>query len=199
MQVRETQAGKSISAYVVLNRKGVQVASVQAHYSNGGTVTVDVWNMGDATTKRTAEAMGYTFGEDDKISAEPKGKRQKALGQYAYTVAGFQSGRAGGGGYDKFTAALSGLIIDGHHLSNHCGERAKRPAGRLWQQSDAAKLGKRGFFLANWSGPRDAGDANASRYGREGVPDDASGYVDAYRAEGLKYLQALGYRVIQAI
>ena len=34
-----------------------------------------------------------------------------------------QQGSASGYGYDKFTAALSGLTIDGHTLGDHCGDR----------------------------------------------------------------------------
>ena len=32
-----------------------------------------------------------------------------------------QTGKASGYGYDKFTAALAGLVIDGHTMSDHCG------------------------------------------------------------------------------
>ena len=67
--VRETAAGKSISAYVIM--KGARhVATVQAHFSNGGRCLVNVW---------------HTDGRE------------------------MQHASAGGYGYDKFTAALSGL------------------------------------------------------------------------------------------
>ena len=187
-QVRETAAGKSLSAYVVLNRKGRHVATVHAHYSNGGTCTVDVWNHGDDATERTAKAMGYKL---DNVGTIIEGK---STGQHAYKVAGLQQGRAGGGGYDKFAAALSGMLIDGHKLNDHCGVRLAPPKGRLWQDSDRPKLAKKGFGLSNWS------SANSTNgYGRQGVPADAAGWTDAYRAEGLKYLEAIGYRVINAI
>ena len=159
-QVRDTKAGRAIKAFVVLDKRGDQVATVHAHYSEGGTVTVNVW--------------------DNK------------------TCTPLQKGRAGGYGYDKFTAALSGLVIDGHKLTDHCQESLKPPKGRLWQDSDRAKLAKKGFVLSNWTGPREEGKPFNS-WGREGVPDEASGYVSAYRLSGLRYLEALGYRVLQAI
>lgn len=31
-----------------------------------------------------------------------------------------QTGKASGYGYDKFTAALAGLVIDGHVMADHC-------------------------------------------------------------------------------
>lgn len=64
-QVRETTAGKSISAYVILNKKGEHVATVQSHYSNGGTCTVDVWSEnGDPLQQGRAGGYGY-----DKFAA----------------------------------------------------------------------------------------------------------------------------------
>ena len=67
--VTDTKAGKSLSAYVILNKKGQHVATVRAHFSDGGTCLVNVHCDKD----------------------------------------GFQRATAGGYGYDKFTAALSGL------------------------------------------------------------------------------------------
>lgn len=193
-QVRETAAGKSVSAYVILNRKGEHVATVQAHFSDGGTCTVDVWNHGDGPAKRSAEAMGYVFGPDDRVVGnETKGKPAHA-GDYAYKVAGLQQGRAGGYGYDKFTAALSGLIIDGHAMSDHCGGRKSPPKGRTTWPRDAKA--PRGYSFNNFQ---------TFTYGKDGErvalgPDSpAYGYSSCYRLEGFKYLEAFGYRVIQAI
>lgn len=192
-QVRDTNAGKSISAYVVFDKSGRHVANVHAHFANSGGVSVDVWNIGDKVTKRTAQAMGYAFDDQDKITTH-NGKATPHAGEYAYKVAGLQQGRAGGHGYDKFTACLSGLYIDGHAMTNHCGERMKRPKGRLWQDSDKARLARKGYTLSNW-----IGDSKAGVYGCEGVPEGSSGWRDAYRLEGLNYLGALGYRVVKAI
>lgn len=204
-RVNETTAGKSVSAWVILDRKGVQIGRVQAYFANSGGVTVDVLLWGDDVTKRTAEAMGYAFGDDDKITTY-NGKPTRHAGEYAYKVAGVQSGRAGGYGYDKFTAALSGLFICEHQMSNHCGARMKRPKGRLWQDSDKARLAKKGYRLSNWSQGMEPGELDRygrprelNRYGREGVPDTASGYVDAYRMEGFAYVETQGFRFLKAI
>ena len=182
-QVRETAAGKSLSAYVILDKKGRHVADVHAHFSNGGTCTVDVWNHGDTATKRTAEAMGYVFDAEDRIAGNVVKGQKNFTGQYAYKVAGLQQGRAGGYGYDKFTAALAGLVIDGHKLTDHCGDRLAPPKGRLWRDTDRAKLARKGYSLANW---------------RADGPNGA-GWCDAYREPGLEVLRAFGYRVIKAI
>lgn len=194
--VCETSAGKSISALVVLNPKGEHVATIQFYFANSGGVTCTVLTHGDAACKRTAEAMGYGFGPDDKIVSTPKGKGH-FIGKYAYKVASDMTGHAGGYGYDKRTAALSGLVVDGHKMTDHCGGGLERPKGRLWNDKDKARLAKKGYTLSNWSGPVEEG--REPGYGRKGVPNSASGWASCYRLSGYEYLQAIGYRVIRAI
>lgn len=144
-QVRETKAGKSVSAWIVLKGKR-QVAAVHAHYSDGGTVLVNVFNYGDKNR-----------------SAKDKP---------------FQAGKAGGYGYDKFTAALSGLEIDGHKLTDHCQGHKKPVNGhKVFKRDEKAP---RGWHFANYN-------------------SEGNGYSDCYRIEGLKYLEAIGYTVISAI
>jgi hypothetical protein len=93
----------------------------------------------------------------------------------------FQSARAGGGGYDRFTAALSGMEIDGHKLTDNCGGRIKLPEGQsLWPRDHQPAPG---YYLANWSG--------------DGFGD--GGYQDCYRMPGLRYLEAIGYTVTQVL
>jgi hypothetical protein len=157
-QVRETTAGKSISAYVILNPKGVHVATVQSHYSDAGNVSVDVWHQ-DSTP--------------------------------------LQQGRAGGYGYDKFTAALCGLVIDGHKMGDHCGRDGvpKYPKGRASWSSGTKP--KRGYSFSNWA----SGDRTHSD-GSRIYPDmaqDESGWRSCYRLEAFKYLEAFDYRIIKAV
>ena len=144
-QVRETAAGKSISAWVVL-KNGKEVATVQAHYGQS-RVMVDVWDYG------------------------------KEL----------QQGHAGGYGYDKFTAALRGLIIDGQTMYDHCGQNdetkkilADYKAGKINQKQADNKAKKIGARFANWR-------------------QDENKYSGLYMLDGLNRLSAIGYTVIQAI
>lgn len=67
-QVRETKAGKSISAWVVLDKKNKVVANVQAHYSDSGAVTVDVWTPNGELQQGRASGWGY-----DKTVAAMRG------------------------------------------------------------------------------------------------------------------------------
>jgi hypothetical protein len=147
--VRETKAGKSIGAYVVLRADGTEVATVQIHFADGGTVTVNIWHEGDNNPTREA--------------------REKAK-EYGPSI-----GKARGYGYDKRTAALAGLEIDGHKLTDHCGAQLDRPES--------------GFFPHDFKAPPGYSLANYTE----------QGYRSCYRESGLDYLKAIGYRVIQAI
>jgi hypothetical protein len=154
--VRDTAAGKSISAYVIL-RDGIEVATVNVHYGNS-RVLVNIFQS-DQAAKACAAALNE--------------KSHVAPSKYV-----FQKGAAGGYGYDKYTAAISGCIIDGHKITNHCDERLALPRGR--QAFGPRFKAPAGYHVANWS-------------------QRLNGWTDCYREPGLKYLEAIGYTVIQAI
>ncbi len=199
--VSDTSAAKSLSAYIILNRKGEHVATVKAYFGNGGSCLVNV--------------------HDSK--------------------AGFQYARARGYGYDKFTAALSGLTIDGHKLNDHCGESINPPKGKpcfpanykprkgfqlanygQWERADSGQWERRDSYhwrelaVAQWRAETGALNGlhypsaeseweevqrNARKLARdaESAGKLISGYSSCFRESGLKYLEAIGYRVIQAI
>lgn len=90
---------------------------------------------------------------------------------------GFQYARASGYGYDKFTAALGGLSVDGHALADHACVRLDPPAGGVWPKDATPALGHK---FANYN-------------------TEKGGYTSCFQIEGLDYLRAFGYRVIQAI
>lgn len=159
-RIRETAAGKSISATVVLRADGTHVATVQFHYANSGNVMCDVWHHGADNPTRKAL--------DD---AKDWGPTQR---------------RAGGGGYDKATACLSGVEIDGHRLCDHCGERLAKPEGL--DHFPADHVPPPGYRHANWR-----------RAPGGGGPHPEGGWTDCYKDHGLRYLESIGYRVIQAI
>lgn len=208
-QVRETTAGRSISAYVVLNRKGEHVATVQSHYSDGGTVTVDVWSHGDATNARnwkTARANGRVSDKDaaalitsaPDYYTTPESREDWA----AFKRFNLQHGRAGGYGYDKFAAAIAGLIIDGHTLANHCGQvpedESKRAAlFRAYRRAVAASNGGLSTEARkNWQDKADRLGCNFNNWQEK---DGQAGWTNLYFLDGLSRLERLGYRVIQAI
>jgi hypothetical protein len=145
--VNQSKAAGDLSAYVILNKKGVHVATVQAHYGSGGGVQVDVW------------------GKSELIHQV----------------------KVGGYGYDKFTAALAGAVIDGVKLYDHCGgyePEEKALKARLVKVAstnpDQAKrlANKHGMHFGNWV---------------DGKP------TSAFFVSGLDRLSTLGYKVIKAI
>lgn len=211
IQARETSAGKSISAWVILNKKGVHVATVNAHYGNGGRVSVDVWNIGTA-------AVGNSFAiarANGRISDADLAKRiGKAPDYYkteesrvdwaAYDAMGMQQSAAGGYGYDKFAAALSGLIIDGHTMADHCGQvpEAEKARAALMRQyckfhdysGERARAAEKGWDRAYW-------DNRAARIGTSfaNYSSEKGRFDSLHFTSGLERLRALGYKVIQAI
>lgn len=203
-QVRETSAAQSIKALVVLNKKGEHVATVQAHYSSGGTVTVDVWNHGDAACWRslvTARQNGRITAErlEREIAAAPSYylERESREKWAAFDLFGLQQGRASGGGYDKFAAALAGCIIDGHTIADHCGQvpEAEKARAALMRQyckaHDAADGNRDRKFWDKRAAKIGAGFANyCAEKGR---------FTSLHFESGLKRLEAFGYRLIQAI
>ena len=208
--VTETSAGRAIAAFVIL--KGTKkIATVQVHYAPSGGVLVNVFQDHESALKC---AMRF---HKTRVK-ELKGKTDRNTVQ---TEFGAQEGRAGGGGYDKFTACLSGMWIDGHKLTNHCARDGapKPPKGRSTWPRDAQP--KRGYSFVNWAEFLTDGDkperldAHKARAWTDGTYVDRayhdrvkaareagyieSGYADCYRKEGMEYLRAFGYTVIQAI
>ena len=203
-QVRETKAGRAISAYIVLDKKGAHVATINAHYSDGGRVTLDVWNIGNAVMRSFETALKIGRVSDKALAA----MAEKAPDYYkdqasredwaARDMFGLQQSSAGGYGYDKFAAALAGLIIDGHTMANHCGQvpedEKKRaalmrayiqavesgaPAGAKEWRDKAARIG---CHFTNWT-----------------KCGDFERWSSLYFESGLSRLECFGYRVIQAI
>ncbi len=199
--VRETAAGKSISAWVIF-KAGKEVATVQAHYGSGGAVTVNIFQR-DSAAKRSEAASGR--------SEAASGRKDLR----------FQAATTGGYGYDKLTAALSGLWIDGHQLTNHCEDSMNPPRGMKYFPADYKP--RKGYRLANYGQfDRATGERIESYRWRElataelgetaewetikartreleNAADTVGGYSSCYRVEGFNYLQAIGYTVIQAI
>lgn len=190
-QVRETSAGKSISVYVILNKKGEEVATVQAHYANGGRVTVNVW--------QTSLALDNCCKRPDLWSQLPAGQDYKSA---ACELWGFQESHAGGYGYDKFTAALAGLIIDGHTLANHCGqvpeaEKARAAILKAYEKECRANGGNAVESRTKYWRERAA--KIGAHWANWGFGDSGRRYSSLHFIAGLHRLECLGYRVIKAI
>jgi hypothetical protein len=92
----------------------------------------------------------------------------------------WQMGTASGYGYDKLTAALSGMVIDGIRLSDHGDGAGVLPL------PEGAKVFPEGF--------KPPPGYHLTNYSRE-----HGGLTSCYRSAGLRYLQEIGYTVIQAI
>lgn len=210
-QVRETSAGKSISAWVILNKKGVHVATVNAHYSNGGRVSVDVWNIGTAAVGNSfaiARANGRISDADlDKLISKAPDyytTDDSRLDWAAYQAMGLQQSTAGGYGYYKFAAALSGLVIDGHTMADHCGQvpEAEKARAALMRQyckfhdysGERARAAEKGWDQGHWNKRAARIGASFANYSTK-----KGRYISLHFHGGLKRLSELGYQVIQAI
>ena len=214
-QARETKAGKSISAWVVLKR-GKHVATVNAHFSDGGKVSVDVWNLGDSATVRCAEAAlnSGALSEAAFNKAIEASKKERNYGQdtdhegYAcYDLFGLQQSSAGGYGYDKLSAALSGLWIDGVQLADNSAHTPESEKLKAAYHRDCERYVKREeiegqavrIYYEFPEGFKKRWDDKAKRIGAYFQNFNGGKFRDLYVTAGLKRLEDMGYDVIQAI
>ena len=114
-----------------------------------------------------------------------------------------QHGRAGGYGYDKLTAALSGLVVAGHTLADHCEVGLRPPRGLPGFPPDYRRKGYQTANPMHWI--RDNADSpwralsETERRAAMGRDDVFTGFSDCYKVAGLEYLTERGLRVHQAI
>jgi hypothetical protein len=106
---------------------------VQISYSAGGVCLVNIWQEKEAA----------------KRSTDARAKAGKPFKAEEYRTPGaFQWAKAGGYGYDKATAALARMIVDGHELTDHCGGRLALPKGAKVFPYDFKA--PKGYSLANY-------------------------------------------------
>ncbi len=100
-----------------------------------------------------------------------------------------ERGQASGFGYDKVTAALRGLSVDGVKFTDHCGSDEKSNA---WLAEYRAAHGADPELCK-----RIEGSARADGYNFANWTD--SGWSSCYRESGMDILRAMGYRIIKGI
>lgn len=150
------RAGKNSSAWVIL-KHGKPVAKLAAVYTCN-TTTVSVIHMNEESeTKSRAMAAKMNL-------------------PWLETGVSDMNGQSSGYGYDRETAALSRLVVDGIPLPDHCDHRDyfRKQGARMVKNQTARK----GFIMANR-------DRNSGLW------------TSALPEPGLKYISALGYQVIQ--
>lgn len=113
--------------------------------------------------------------------------------------------KAGGGGYDKPAAAMSGAVIEGYQLADHCGyveakgERQRKALMRAYRKARDTALP----FDADHDYPRSIDkqfEAKACKIGARWTNyDTEKGWGSLYFESGLGRLVALGFTVINAL
>lgn len=183
-RISDRQASKAVSAYVIM-RGAKRVATVHVLHGSGGAVQVDVLQCREAAER--SEAAARKAGE--KI-ADPRSRFLEPFD--------VQQAKAGGYGYDKFTAALSGMWVDGHKLTDHCGESLKKPRGKKYFPHGFKA--PKGYSLSNPALFQVSTGRRVDTWAPETLEGpQVQGYTDCYKRSGLDYLSALGYSVIKAI
>ena len=206
----------NVSASVILNHKGEPVATVQTLYGSGGTVYVEVHAIGDAALLRCLDTSlktgRVTQKQLDKAIAAatycstPESKRHYAADELLRV----QRSSAGGYGYDKATAALAGMVIDGHTMANHCGNapEAEKARARLFREYCAAHDKPEGEprTYEYWRDRAKRIGARFSNYCQAGNKDRGKNApplrdraTSLYFESGLERLSSLGYRIISAV
>lgn len=198
--ISDTAAGKSISAYVILNPKGKHVATVRAHFSNSGVCLVNVHDFNGEFQHAKAGGYGY-----DKFSSALSGM----------TVDGHtMSDHSSTSGAPKPPKGRKTFPRDykprkGYSLANWAS--VSRATGRTMHSYAFRDMAEKELGLNDTSGatPRSSWTDEqwaqvsdlADKLEREWRESDdcETGYTSCHRESGLKYLEAIGYRVIQAI
>lgn len=122
--VTDTAAAKSVSAYIILNKKGEHVATVRAHYSNSGICLVNVHD--DKAGFQYARARGYGY---DKFASALSGM----------TIDGHEMNDHCG------TNDATKRMLNAYHVAMAV-ELIPVADQRVWEKK-AAKIGAR---FANW-------------------------------------------------
>lgn len=202
--VRGTKAAREISAYVILSPTGDEVATVNIHATSSRTI-VNVWQSEDAATRSAdfanANRAAPVVKHPDEVGAfpfRPTVKPERKNDPFTAALFRFQAAKAGGYGYDKKTGALAGLVIDGHAITDHCS-RHGAPIGPDNGRFPQGYAPPKGYTLFNGFCVDRSREGFTDSYRTTGLPDGWSGHADCYRLAGLGYLEAIGYRVIQAI
>ncbi len=129
---------------------------------NSGGILVAKVHAHYSSTRTTVTVYNWNIGADG-ISIEPQTKS------------------ASGYGYDKCTAAMSGLWVAGHMLTDHCDYRSAMQAkpGEEWPRDATPPAG---FSFSNFRADR-----------------PHTGWGSCYREPGLDVLKAFGFQVFQAV
>lgn len=181
----------NLTASVILNKRGEHVATVQFFYGSSGTVYCEVWNTEKAImrcletalkTGRVTAKQVAKLESEAKYCTTPESKRASA----AHELFRCQKGRASGYGYDKAAAALSGMLVDGHTMANHCGH-----------VPEAEKMRSR--FISAYNRDAEKDYSTWSAKARAKGMRFANGMASLYFHVGLERLSYLGYRVISAV
>lgn len=116
--------------------------------------------------------------------------------------------RAGGYGYDKRTAALSGAVIEGYRMANHCGhgeEKHETAKARLMRAYiRAASRGLTDEETRAWQKKAEKIGARFANYCRtDDTPTSPDGkgyrYASLHTVSGLERLSMLGFTLIDAL
>ena len=186
--VRDTGAGKSIAAWVIMKGKK-QVGAIQAHYGNS-RVTVNVWDHTTGGALQTGSASGYGY---DKLTSALTG----------LTIGGVKMSNHCGERIkhtknNSVTADTFGWDINTDHED--------RRTVTVFKESFTRK----GYQGANWVGntkkvrnpdydPDGQVSADNAPYKTLTIENGARGYSDMYRISGLDILREYGMTIIQAI
>lgn len=95
--------------------------------------------------------------------------------------------KAGGYGYDRFTAALRGATIDGVRMYDHCVQSEETLAYLAQYNSAIGEDAKRAIY------------DRARAAGIEFANYSEKGYLNAYYVGGIDRLRSMGYDLIYAI
>ena len=186
--VRESSAGKTISAWIVTNGRSEYVAKVQAHFAPSGRVSVNVFDSGSREVQH-GRAGGYGY---DKLTAALRG-----LVIAGHTLADHCEVRL------RPPRGLPGFPPDyrrkGYRTANYMQwvrDNSDSPWRALSETERRAVRPRSHGALDDSPDELAARDFMRAAMGRDDV---FTGFSDCFKISGLEYLTERGLRVHRAI
>lgn len=188
--INDSAPARRLSVSVILDKRGRHVATVRVLFpvDGAGRVRAEIQHTTEGLELCAKAPHCWKMIEEHTRKHDKPGMTYR---DHARELFGWQRGNASGYGYDKRAAALSGLIVAGHTLADHCGgvpeDEKKRARLMAEHQREPGK-----YDYAGWS-------QRAEKIGAHFANWKQSRANNLHFEAGLRRLERFGFTVVEAL